>query len=67
MEYRQDSYLLMDPALGGLSVKVRAGRALEVEVDRGSPGILEVTGRAQGHIQSWQKWSFPRPAPPGQR
>jgi len=61
MEYRQDSYLLMDPALGGLSVKVRAGRALEVEVNRGSPGILEVTGRAHGHIQSWQKWSFPRP------
>ena len=26
---------------------------------RGSRGILEVTGRARGHIQSWQKWSFP--------
>jgi len=60
-EYRQDSYLLLDPALGGLPVKVRAGRALEVKVYRGSPGILEVTGRARGHIQSWQKWSFPRP------
>ena len=60
-EYRQDSYLLLDPALGRLSVKVRAGRALEVKVYRGSPGILEVTGRARGHIQSWQKWSFPRP------
>ena len=58
MEYRQDSYLL-DPALDGLSVKVRAGRALEVKVYRGSRGVLEVTGRARGHIQSWQKWSFP--------
>jgi hypothetical protein len=51
----------MDPALGGLSVKVRAGRAREVEVYRGSPGILEVTGRAQGHIPSGQKWPFPSP------
>ena len=41
MEYRQDSYLL-DPALGGLSMKVRAGRALEVKVYRGNPGIPEV-------------------------
>lgn len=57
MESRQDSYLL-DPDLGGLSVKVRAGRALEVKVYRGSPGTLEA-GRARGRIQSWQKWSFP--------
>ena len=57
-ESRQDSYLL-DPDLGGLSVKVRAGRALEVKVYRGSPGILEVAGQARGRIQSWQKWSFP--------
>ena len=26
---------------------------------RGSPGILEVPGRARGRMQSWQKWSFP--------
>jgi len=58
VETLQDSYLL-DPDLGGLSVKVRAGRALEVKAFRGSPGILEVTGRAHGRIQSWQKWSFP--------
>ena len=64
MEYRQDSYLL-DPALDGLSVKVRAGRALEVKVYRGSRGVLEVTGRARGHIQSWQKWSFPGPLSQG--
>jgi hypothetical protein len=57
-ESRQDSYLL-DPRLGGLSVKVRGGSALEVKVYRGSPGILEVAGRARGHMESWQKWSFP--------
>jgi hypothetical protein len=57
-ESREDTYLL-DPQLPGLSVKVRGGSALEVKVYRGSPGILEVPGRARGRMQSWQKWSFP--------
>ena len=43
----------------GLSVKVRGGGALEVKVYRGSPGILEVAGRARGRLEAWQKWSFP--------
>jgi hypothetical protein len=55
---REDAYLL-DPDLGGLSVKVRAEVALEVKVYHGSPGILDIPGRARGGIQSWQKWSFP--------
>ena len=54
----EDAYLL-DPHLPGLSVKVRGGRALEVKAYRGSPGLLEVAGRARGHLESWQKWSFP--------
>ena len=57
-ESREDTYLL-DPRLPGLSVKVRGGRVLEVKVYRGSPGILEVAGRARGRMESWQKWSFP--------
>jgi hypothetical protein len=57
-ESREDIYLL-DPQLRGLSVKVRAGGALEVKVFRESPGILEVEGRARGRMESWQKWSFP--------
>ena len=57
-ESREDTYLL-DPQLRGLSVKVRGGTALEVKAYRGSPGILDVTGRARGHLVSWQKWSFP--------
>jgi len=61
---REDTYLL-DPQLRGLSVKVRGGGALEVKVYRGSPGILEVAGRARGRMESWQKWSFPF-RPPGQ-
>jgi len=64
-ESRQDTYLL-DPPLRGLSVKVRGGGALEVKAYRGSPGILEVAGRARGRMESWQKWSFPRsPLSPG--
>jgi hypothetical protein len=57
-ESREDTYLL-DPQLPGLSVKVRAGGALEVKVYRGSPGILQVPGRARGRLEAWQKWSFP--------
>ena len=62
VESREDTYLL-DPQWRGLSVKVRGGRALEVKVYRGSPGILEVAGRARGRLQSWQKWSFPLSPP----
>jgi hypothetical protein len=64
-ESREDTYLL-DPLLRGLSVKVRGGRALEVKVYRGSPGILEVADRACGRLESWQRWSFPfSPLSPG--
>ena len=64
-ETREDTYLL-DPQLRGLSVKVRGGGALEVKAYRGSPGILEVPGRARGRMESWQKWSFPcNPLRPG--
>jgi hypothetical protein len=59
----EDAYLL-DPYLPGLSVKMRGGRALEVKVYLGSPGLLEVAGRARGRLESWQKWSFQH-GPPG--
>jgi hypothetical protein len=57
-EAREDRYLV-DPRLPGLSVKIRAGEMIEVKVYRGSPGILDVAGRARGRMESWQKWSFP--------
>ena len=62
MASREDAYLL-DPGLRGLSVKVRAGTALEVKVHRGSSGILDVAGCVRGRIESWQKWSFPLSSP----
>lgn len=58
LESREDSYLL-SPDLGALSVKIRAGRALEVKTFLGSPGILDLAGRARGRMQYWRKWSFP--------
>jgi hypothetical protein len=57
-ESREDTYLV-DPRLRGLSVKVRAGRVLEVKAYRGGRGILQVPGRARGRLEAWQKWSFP--------
>ena len=63
-ESREDTYLL-DPRLRGLSVKVRGGGVLEVKVYRGSPGILEVAGRARGRMQFGRSGPFrsARPAP----
>ncbi len=58
VESREDTYLL-SPDLPGLSVKVRGYGAFEVKVYGGSPGILDVAGRARGRLESWQKWSFP--------
>ena len=57
-ESREDSYLL-DPPLPGLSVKVRGGGALEVKVFRGSPGMLEVAGRARGRWSPGRSGRFP--------
>jgi hypothetical protein len=54
----EDIYLL-DPHLPALSVKIRSRQALEVKAYRGSPAILDITDRARGPLQSWQKWSFP--------
>jgi hypothetical protein len=56
MESREDTYLLC-PQPRGLSVKIRGGRALEVKAYRGSPGSLDLAGRARGRMESWHKWS----------
>lgn len=63
LESREDTYLL-DPRLPGISVKVRGGGGLEAKAYGGSPGILELAGRACGRLEFWQKWSFPF-SPPG--
>lgn len=57
-ESREDAYLVY-PRLEGLSVKIRGGARLEVKVDLGRSGIVDVPGRARGRLNSWCKWSFP--------
>jgi hypothetical protein len=57
-ESLEDIYLV-NMGLPGLSVKIRAGRALEVKEYGGSRGTLFVGGGVSGRIQSWEKWSFP--------
>ena len=42
-----------------MSVKFRQGRAIELKIYQGSPGTLEVAGRARGRLESWDKWSLP--------
>jgi len=59
---REDFYLV-DPHVRGLSVKVRGGSALELKVYCGSPGILDLAGRARGRLESWRKWSLPMRPP----
>jgi hypothetical protein len=56
-ESREDTYLL-DPSLGQRSVKVRGGGPLEIKEYRGSPGLLDLAGRACGHLEHWRKWSL---------
>ena len=56
VESREDTYLL-SPEPRGLSVKIRGGRALEAKAYRGSPGSLDVAGRARGRMESWRKWT----------
>ena len=48
---------LLSPEPRGLSVKIRGGRALEAKAYRGSPGSLDVAGRARGRMESWRKWT----------
>jgi hypothetical protein len=58
VESREDAYFL-DPDMDRFSVKIRAGRLLEVKAFGGSPGILAFDGRARGRMQYWRKWSVP--------
>ncbi|MGA9161712.1 MAG: hypothetical protein WB297_12730 [Actinomycetota bacterium] len=60
-ETREDVYLVGE-SIRGLSVKIRGGAQLDLKVAQGTRGILDVEGRAEGEIESWQKWAFPLPS-----
>ena len=59
-ESREDRYLI-NPSMGELSVKIRGVETLDVKVRRGDRSTLEIPRRARGHVETWQKWSFPIP------
>jgi hypothetical protein len=61
VEQREDVYLIGE-RIRGMSVKIRGGAQLELKVAGGTRGVLEVKGRVAGHMESWQKWSFPLPS-----
>lgn len=61
-EARADTYLVW-PRLGGLSVKLRDGSALDVKSYLGSPGTLNLPHSGRGRLESWRKWSFPYDPP----
>jgi hypothetical protein len=63
VESREDAYLV-GQRIQGMSVKIRGGAQLDLKVASGSHGVLDVSGRARGHLQSWKKWSFPIPLVP---
>ncbi len=63
VESREDEYLV-GQQIQGISVKIRGGAQLDMKVASGSHGVLDVPGRARGHLQSWKKWSFPIPLVP---
>ena len=60
VESREDDYLV-GQQIQGISVKIRGGAQLDMKVAGGSHGVLDIPGRARGHLQSWKKWSFPIP------
>jgi hypothetical protein len=57
LETREDIYLVR-PHLGGLSVKLRGGVALEVKAYLGDAGIIDLPQRGRGRLECWRKWSF---------
>ena len=59
-ESRQDAYL-RDPPMRGLSVKVRAGGALEVKVYRGSGGFSRCPNGPAGAWKPGRSGRFPSP------
>ena len=58
IERREDRYLV-DPSVPDLGVKIRDAVQLDLKAFRGSVGRLTVPGGGRGHLELWEKWSFP--------
>ena len=58
IERREDRYLV-DPSNEELGVKIKGAILLDLKALRGSPGKLALPGAGRGHLEIWEKWSFP--------
>ena len=58
IERREDRHFV-DPAAPDLGVKIRDGVQLDLKAFRGSSGRLTIPGGGRGHLELWEKWSFP--------
>jgi hypothetical protein len=63
IELREDRYLT-EPALPGISIKIRGGAGLDVKAFCHSPGRLSLPGGTRGRLELWERWSFPVAAVP---
>ena len=58
IERREDQYLV-NPSNEELGVKIKGAVLLDLKALRGSPGTLALPEAGQGHLEIWEKWSFP--------
>src|SRR4026208_1799180 len=58
IERREDRYLV-NPSNEELGVKIKGGVLLDLKALRGSPGTLALPHAGRGHLEVWEKWSFP--------
>jgi hypothetical protein len=56
IERREDRYLVDGPDLG---VKIKNGARFDVKALQGRVGKIAIPGVGRGHLERWEKWSFP--------
>lgn len=58
IEQREDRYLV-EPWLPDLSLKIRGGSRLDIKVLLAGRGDLPLAGGSRGHLELWEKRTFP--------
>lgn len=58
IERREDLYLV-NPSNEELGVKIKGAVLLDLKALRGRPGTLALPEGGLGHLEIWEKWSFP--------
>jgi hypothetical protein len=60
IEQREDRYLVDRGS--DLGIKIKDGARFDVKALQGRVGRLAIQGVGRGHLELWEKWSFPLPA-----